>query len=495
MITIQIDGTDRSSIIQFGSVSKTDAINQQTDTLNFSILYHAGQTFRPETNSEVIMLDGATKVFAGKIYAVEKSIQGNGTVKYTVKVKDYSYDLGRLLVVEGYENMTVEEIIADVLSTYASGFTGNNVSCTLDVVKVVFDRITVVEVLNRLAEMSGYSWYVDYDKDVHFFEKNTEPAPFNLIDGDGNHIPETLQASDDFSQIRNRVFIKGGEIEGESRTETFDGNGTKKQFKLANKFAKKPTVTVSSVAKTVGVDYLDDEDSFDCFWDYNQSYIRFKDTTIPGAGTDNIEVSGIPLYRLVVQVEEPFSMEQYGIFEFAKTDKTIKSREAAVAMAKSEIQAYKDGLIEGSFETYTSGLRSGQVIRITSTLLDIDEQFLIQRVGFKMLSTTDFYYKVELATLRTVGIIDFLIGLLRSGDHVIEDTGETVLEKTVFPIENFTLGDAIAVNTDDYPQNETLDVEEAVTVQALDYDTQFVLGPQLPSSTKRVFILDGSPLA
>jgi len=494
MITISIDGTDRSSIIEFGSVSKTDAINQQTDTLNFSILYHPGQTFRPETNSEVIMLDGATKIFAGKIYAVEKAILGPGKVKYTVKVKDYSYDLGRLLVVEGYENMTVEEVIADVLATYATGFTGTNVACALDVVKVAFDRITVVEVLNRLAEMSGYSWYVDYDKDIHFFEKNTELAPFNLTDGDGNHIPETLQASDDFSQIRNRVFIKGGEIEGDSRTETFDGNGTKKQFKLANKFAKKPTVTVSTVAKTVGVDYLDDEDSFDCFWDYNQSYVRFKDDTIPGAGTDNIAVAGIPLYNLVVQVEEPVSMEAYGIFEFAKTDKTIKSRETAVALAKSEISAYKDGLVEGSFETYTAGLRSGQIIRITSTLLDIDESFLIQRVSFKMLTTTDFYYKVELATLRTIGIIDFLIGLLRSGDHVIEDTGETVLEKTVFPIENFTLGDEIAINTDDLPQAETLNVDEEATVQALDYGVQFVLGPQLPSSTKRVFILDGSRL-
>ena len=173
-------------------------------------------------------------------------------------------------------------------------------------------------------------------------------APFNLSDGDGNHIKDRLQLSDDFSQIRNRVFIKGGEIEGESRTEYFDGNGTRKQFKLANKFAHIPTVRVGGTLKTVGNDYLDNEDDFDCFWDYNQQYIRFKDTTIPGSGTNNLTVSGIPLYNLVVQVEEPISIASYGVFEFAKTDKTIKSRTTAVMMAQSELTAYKNGLIEGT---------------------------------------------------------------------------------------------------------------------------------------------------
>jgi hypothetical protein len=499
MISIKIDNVDRSSIIEFGSVSKIDAINQLVDTLSFSILVHEGQTYRPETNSEVVMMDDSEIVFAGRIYSVAKSQDEQGIVRYQVKCKDYSYDLDRELVNEGYEEMTVEDIIADIIDTYAPTFTYANVVCTLPVTKVVFDRITVSSAIQKLSDLTGFAWYVGYDKDIHFFEKNSEPAPFNVTDNNGNYIPDSLEVSKDFSQIRNRVFIKGAEIEGEERTEVFDGNGVKKQFKLSNKFSSLPTVSVSGVSKTVGVDFLSNEDDYDCFWDFNQQYIRFKDTTIPGSGTNNIEVTGLPLYTLMVQVEEPVSIAQYGVFEFAKTDKTIKSREEAVSLAKTEIQAYKDGLVEGSFDTYTPGLRSGQVIRVTSDIMDIDELFLVQQTSFKMISKDQGLWKVKLATLRTVGIIEFLIGLLKSGERLIEDKGDVVLEKTVFPIETFTFGDEIAINTDDVQKAETLEVEEALYPQAIDFPVQFVAGPYVPDPSdsgdyKRVFILNGSRL-
>lgn len=496
MISIEIGGADKSSIIEFGSVKKKDALNQATDTLNFNIIYHPGQTYRPAVNAEVIMMDGATKVFGGKIYAVDKEVQDMGKVLYKVKCKDYSYDLDRQRVIEAYEDQTVDDIIDDILTNFTDGsFTAVNVNCTLTITKITFDRITVTEALQRLADVTGYSWYVDYDKDIHFFETNSEAAPFDLTDGGGNHITESLQASDDFSQIRNRVFIKGGEIEGEERAELYDGNGTKIFFKLANKFASLPVVEVDAVAQDVGVDFLDNEDDFDCFWDYNQSYIRFKAGTVPGVGTENVEITGIPLYNLVVQVEDPASITAYGLFEYAKTDKTLKSREEAVAMARAELTAYKNGLIEGRFQTYESGLRSGQIINITSTLLDINEDFLIQSVNYTMITATQGIWTAELATLRTVGIIDFLIGLLKSGDRLIEDKGDVILEKTVFPLETITIDDAVEINTDDYPQAEEIEITEVATVQAIDYPVEFVYGPYTPTGYKRVFILNGSPLA
>jgi len=496
MISILIDTVDKSSIIEFGSVRKADVINQKTDTLEFDIIYHAGQTFRPAPNSEVEMLDGVTKIFAGVIHSVQKKIESDNRVRYKVKAKDYSYDLDRQLVIEGYDDKTVNYIIDDILTNFTDGsFTDTNVDCALTITKVTFDRITVTAAIQKLADLTGYSWYVDYDKDIHFFERNKNPAAFNIADGDGNHIPETLNVTNDLSQIRNRVFIKGGEIEGTSRSEPFDGDGVKLLFRTANKFSSKPVVEVDSVAQIVGIDFLDNEDDFDCFWDYNQKYIRFKVDTVPGAGADNVEVVGVPLYNLVVQVEEPNSIARYGVFEFAKIDKTIKSREEAVSYAKTEIEAYQNGVIEGGFDTYESKLRSGMIINVNSTLLNVNEDFLIQSVAFQMITRETFIYKVKLATLRTVGIIDFLIGLLKVGDRLIEEKGDVVLEKTVFPMEYIETEDNVEINTDDYPQTEEAEIGDVVTVQALDYAVEFVLGPQLPVGTKRVFIISGSPLA
>ena len=132
------------------------------------------------------------------------------------------------------------------------------------------------------------------------------------------------------------------------------------------------------------------------------------------------------------------------------------------------------------------------IININSTMLNVNEDFLIQSVSFLMITQETFTYKIELATLRTIGIIDFLIGLLKMGDRLIEEKGDEILEKTVFPTEDIEIDDATNINTDDYPQTEAGEIEEAVTVQALDYAVEFVLGPQLPVGVKRVFIVDGS---
>jgi len=494
-ITITLGGVDRSSVIEMRSIYKKDEINNKVDSLSFDIIYSASQLFRPVTNVEVIMLDGATRIFGGKVHAISATSQANNSVLYHVDCMDYSYDLDRTLVNDEYASMTVDAIIADILTNYTTGFTDTGVNCTLNITKVVFDRITVTAAIQKLAALTGYSWYVDYYKDIHFFATATEVAPFDIIDSNGYCIDGSLDVSNDLSQIRNRVFIKGGEIVGSSRTETFNGDAVKMSFVLANKFSSVPTVTVGGVGKTVGLDYIDNEADFDCFWDYNQGYIRFKAGTTPAVGTNNISVAGTPLYNLVVQVEEPTSISQYGVFEYSLIDKTLKSREEAVSLAKVQLSAYQQGLIEGGFETYTSGLRSGYTINITSTLLDTDERFIIQSVSMRMLHNSRQIYTVKLATLRSTSLIQFLIDMLTSGDKLIEDKGTVVVEKTVFPMETITISDTVDINTNDYPSPETLSIGETVDVQALDYAVTFVAGPYTPTATERVFILNGSPLA
>lgn len=501
MITVEIDSTDRTSVINFGSLIKKDNINQLVDTGGFTVDYHDGQTFRPEANSLIEIYNGVTKTFSGTISRVTKQVTTPGQVRYHVQFKDHSYDFGRILINEGYDDMTVNAIIADIVSTVNTetgySFTTTNVDCDLVITKIRFDRVTADECIKRLAQLTGYSFYIDYDKDLHFFERNTEAAPFNISDGDGNHIVDSLAVTNDLTQIRNRVYIRGAEIEGEERTETYQGDGQRKFFKLSNKFSSKPTVEVDSVAQDVGIDFLDNEADYDCFWDYNQQYIRFKDTTIPS--TVDVDITGTPLYTPEFLVEDPDSISTYGIFEFAKTDKSIQSREQAVDYADAELTAYKNGLIEGEFESYEDGLRSGQIITITSTLLNVSEDFLIQSVSFKMITPERYIYHVELATLRTIGLIEFLIDLIRSEQRILQRDQDVVIEKYIRPKETIAIEEQVDINTDDYPQSETLQTADQEYVQALDFPIVFVAGPYIPDPSdggdyKRVLLADNSPV-
>ncbi len=507
MISIEIDSVDQSDIISFSSVVKNDVINQKVDTLNFVIDYYASQTFRPVANSEVSLLDGIVKEFGGRIHSVFATNMGKGKIRYSIKCKDFSYDFDRALINEEFNSETVDDIIAAIIVIVSAKtgftFTDTNVNCPIVIEKVSFSRVNGTSALERLADITGYSWYIDQDKDIHFFEKNTELAPFNLTDDSENYIITSLELSNDFSQIRNSVSIKGGEIEGVDRDEFFPGDGERLQFKLSNKFARVPAVEVDGSPVTVGVDFIDNEASFDCFWDFNQQYIRFKAGTVPGVpgGPDpnNIVVTGTPLFNLVAEVSDPASISEHGLFEFARDEKTLLSRDEIVAYAQTELAAYAQGVIEGRFKTYTSGLRSGQVINIQSDLFDVDEDFIIQKVTFREISANQGEWTVSLATLRTVGIIDLLLRLLRQGDALVGDTGETVIEKTEFLKETISFGDEIAINTDDIPLEEEMSLSDELNLQAIDFPVEFVAGPYEhdptnPTDFKRVFILDGSPL-
>ncbi|XOB41802.1 MAG: hypothetical protein ACKKMS_00160 [Candidatus Nealsonbacteria bacterium] len=409
-IQIIINEEDRTSDIALDSIQKEDLINETKDTLMFQVRKYGTKGFVPKVNEEVVMnIDGQIE-FGGAIVSVEKSIQAGQMVVYDVVCSDYSLFLNRKLVLERFDNQTVNYIIDFIADKYAEGFTIINVNCPVEVKTMTFNRLTMSECLEKLAKAVGYSWYVDYDKDLHFFPKNENSAPFIVEDDNGKYLQDTLKITDDLSQIRNKVFIRGSEERATARTEIYVGDADQKIFPLANKFAEKPTVEVNDVEVDVGVDYLHKEEDYDCFWNFLQKYMRFKENM----DGKKVEIIGIPLFPVLVAIPESVSIIKYGIYEFFKEEKSIASREEALKYAQAQLEAYKDGVMEGGFQTDTPGLRSGQIIRINSSLLGIDEEFLIQKVSFSAIAKDKGIWSVDLAMMRIVGIIQVLQDLIRA---------------------------------------------------------------------------------
>jgi hypothetical protein len=412
-LTVTIDSVNRTSYVNWPSFKKEDILNSQVDTCEFETKKYGTKTWKPNVGGEIVITDDGTKVFGGVIMRVEETIEG-ALISYRVECKDYTHYLDRALVVERYTDMTVNEIIADINTNYLSGFTVANVVCDIFVSSLTFDRITVNRCLQTLAEKTNYSWYVDYDKDIHFFAKNTEISPFNLDDTGGKYVFSSLIIKEDLSQIRNRVYVRGGEVPAASRSDNLTGDGTKVSFPLAYKFASLPTVTVGGVSKTVGIEFLNTT-GYDCYWNYNEKYIRFDAAPAAAAA---IVVTGNPLMPILVQVEDAGSIDVYGEFEHSIVDKTIKTNDEARQYGYSQLAAYAASVKEGQFITYTSGLRSGQTITVQSNIRGTNETFLIQRVGLSMRTPTEGIWVVELATLRTLNIIEFLQKLLISQDRL-----------------------------------------------------------------------------
>ena len=63
---------------------------------------------------------------------------------------------------------------------------------------------------------------------------------------------------------------------GDERTDKIGvGDGETKTFKLPYRYDAEPVVEVNDAEKTVGIDYIDDEDDFDCLWNYQEKVIKW----------------------------------------------------------------------------------------------------------------------------------------------------------------------------------------------------------------------------
>lgn len=451
MITVTINSVDRTSSVKFNSIKKTDTLNQQVDILEFIVRAYGSLTYVPSLNHEVVVDRDGTTIFGGVIVRILETVKASKLLEYQVICSDYSQYLKRELVTERYENMTTQAIIADIVTNYTSGFTTASVVVGPTIESISFNRLTVADSLQKLADAIGYVWYVDYDRDIHFFPKNTEVAPFNLTDSSSNYVYDSLSITEDLTQLRNSVLVQGGEsVSSGPRTETLVADGDNDQYNLVNKFSEKPAVTVDAVAQTVGLEFIDSDASFDCMWNFNEKYLRFTSGNVPTAA-QVIEATQTYLIPIVVRVPSPASIATFGIYEFAITDKSIVSQQEAIDRALAELTSYQNQLYDGSFVTREDGLRSGQVININSTQRGKNIDVLIQSVSVRMRdpSGDSMDYEVKFATLKNIGIIEYLQNQLRSKEIIVDDQ-DTLLNYLQFS-DTGTLSDSLATPTTNSP--------------------------------------------
>lgn len=451
-VLITIAGVDKTNAVDWKSLRKTETLTKSPDTLEIYIKNYGTKTYQPSLNDEVILYDtdGTTKIFGGVVVEMNESMLGGLAVGLQVICKDYTEILDRQLVSKTYQAMTVNAIIADLISTFSTGFTVVNVSCAVTIDNISFNYLTISKCLEKLTQVLGnYEWYVDYTKDIHFFGSASVASPYNLTDTSANFVFGSLQLSDQTHQIRNSVIVRGGEVTSSSlRTEYFDGDGTKAQWSLANKFSSLPTVTVGGVGKTVGLDFLNDDTLFQFMWDYNSQSLRATAGNVPIAGTRNIVVTGYPLYPLIVVKRDETSITNYGLHQYVLIDKTINTLASALIRAGSEILQYSVPSRTGSFRTHTAGLRAGQTININSTIRSTNQNYKIRQITTTFFTPTEYQYEVSIETANDIGIQDVLSQLLIQNPSDNIDIGQNEVVQRYYGFsESVAVSDTLSAPT------------------------------------------------
>jgi len=427
---ITINGVDRSRCLIDKSISIIDEAKDKSSTCKFSFFNQDG-VGNLSLDQEVIIAKNGTKLFAGKVVQSVLKRLGDGQVIYQVVCIDYTRILDRNLVVEAYENKTDKEIIEDIVATYCggTGITTTNVIEGITINKIVFNYLQPSQCFRKIAELTGRSWFIDYDKDIHYFPLTTESAPFDIDDAKSDYW--NLEITKDNSDVRNRVYVRGGTYLSDSVTIEQVADGEQTVFILPSKphnFSMKE----ATVAKTVGIKNIDDPASFDYLLSFQEKYVEIASGVAPAADTV-MEFTYKYDIPVLVAVQDEASITEIGEYEHAIFDPAIQDLDTARDRAQADLTDYKDTIIDGSFQTKTDGFRAGQYMNIDLTDYDIDDNYLIQKVTAKSMGGGVYIYTVVLASTRKLGIIGFLIRLLEHDKNFLDIDPDEVVDELFTP--------------------------------------------------------------
>lgn len=424
-VIITIKGIDRTDNVVWDSIKIRNLLTRQIDTCSLIIKEQGTKTFVPRQGSEIVVTDSGTKIFAGIIIRVESVPMALGMIRHNVECADYGWLLDKRLLSKGFARDTVNNIITDIHSTLGlsgDGITLNNVDAPITIDAVNFNYEYVSKILTQLADLISYDWYVDFDKDIHFFNKSANAAAFNLLDTDDSYIYNSLIIRRDLSQIKNSIIVRGGEYEGSQSTFDFELDGDQIVLPLGYKI-KDLEATLSGNPLSVGQDSLDNADDFDILHNFQSAILRWKEPDKPSAGAI-VKVGGKPILPVIIAAADDVAIAAQasleggsGIHEFKIEDRKLQTKRAGIDRANAELNAYATTLSEAEFRTTKSGLRAGQKIRVTSASRSIDEDFIINKVTISSFTKSAFVYDVSLVTTQTFGIIELLQRLVTAGDR------------------------------------------------------------------------------
>lgn len=154
--------------------------------------------------------DAASQLFGGSLVQVQQfyDLQNPENVGYHLSCTDHTRGLNRRKVSKSYATQSATAIVLDIMATRAAdGFTTLHVAAGLPAVAIDFTFEDVNRALTRLANRIGGYWYVDYQKDLHFFLEEPDDAPAPL-EADGEPFAD-LTTETDLSQVRTRVLVEG----------------------------------------------------------------------------------------------------------------------------------------------------------------------------------------------------------------------------------------------------------------------------------------------
>jgi hypothetical protein len=459
-VVVKLNGADISSSVDYKSLDFTSQLTKDVGVGKLTVSQNAANPSDvtvPAVGDVLELYDSTGLIWGGTVTETEATIAGL-LITWAISATDYGFLLNGILIKENYSQLDPHDIVLDIIAQAdplgAKGFTTNHVQTgNFLIPSIKFNYQHPSKALQSLANLIGWDWYIDANKDVHFFLGDVDNgvgeggvAPIVIDTTGGNTGADkwwnSLDVDLNITNLQNSVYVIGGTypktFTAANTADTFLTDGTRQFFSIsypyysptAVSFEAVPiSVTLAGVPQTVGIANQDDPASFQVMYNAAQRWIQFP-AGAPTSG-QTVKVFGTAKVPIIAHASDATSITTYGEYQGVITDTKILSVPEAQARATAQILQFGHPVFDVKFNTLVPGCKIGQAITFNLPAFGLTKTLIIKRievVGFVPGANGMLQYQIECLGSDVVTFTDLMQSILQQEANQTTVDDSTVTE-------------------------------------------------------------------
>ncbi len=440
------------------------------DLCTFSIVDGGALSF--QAYDELIISDpGETVRYFGGVVTGFDDQEFGIAVDYICTATDFTVLLEKSIVINRWIDELDEDVLADIRTIAEPDLLDFDFSTNVDslgtVPTLTSSRLSVREVMDEMARRFSAQWYIDYNKNLHWFAVEKMQAPFTLSsspDHSGSFPYSQLTVNQDALDLINRFTVVGGTEESAVVSDVYPADGLQLEFVVPHFYHSESEVIPIKVfintgtepsptwtLQTLGIKNIDDGGGFDVLYSFTEKFFEFA--VAPPLFKSSWQVTARKTIPIRARVRSDSSEQIYGRwFDDRIEDESISSKEEAKQAGRAKLASRSLARVVHTLTVNEPGLRVGMVVRLINSLRSIDGDYLIRRINRSFLGSGYMADSVELGDYLE-DYYKLMLDIARAAKGKPPFREDDVLDDILDFSETLTLSEVVAITTSTGPYN------------------------------------------